>query len=48
MTAHWGIESPAAVEGADIERERNFAQAFRYMKNRIDQFTALPLASLDS
>jgi protein-tyrosine-phosphatase len=47
MTAHWGIEDPAAVEGAEIERERDFAQAIRYMKNRIDQFTALPLASRD-
>jgi arsenate reductase len=26
MTAHWGIEDPAVVEGADIEKERAFAQ----------------------
>ncbi|MBY0613139.1 MAG: arsenate reductase ArsC [Beijerinckiaceae bacterium] len=47
MTAHWGIEDPAAVEGTDIEKERAFNNAFRYLKNRISFFIALPLASLD-
>lgn len=47
MTAHWGIEDPAAVEGPDIEKEKAFVAAFRYMRNRISVFTALPLASLD-
>jgi protein-tyrosine-phosphatase/DNA-binding transcriptional ArsR family regulator len=47
MTAHWGIEDPAAVEGALFERERAFGQAFRYLKNRISAFISLPLASLD-
>jgi hypothetical protein len=35
MTAHWGIEDPAAVEGTNIDKERAFAQAFRYLRNRI-------------
>lgn len=48
MTAHWGIEDPAAVEGSDIEKERAFNQAFRYMRNRIGAFIALPLHSIDS
>lgn len=47
MTAHWGIEDPAAVEGSDIDKERAFVQAFQYMKNRIGAFLALPTASLD-
>ena len=47
MTAHWGIEDPAAVEGTDIEKEAAFVAAFRYLKNRISVFTALPVASLD-
>ena len=47
MTAHWGIEDPAAVEGTDIEKERAFNLAFRYLRNRITQFTALPIKSLD-
>jgi arsenate reductase (thioredoxin) len=47
MTAHWGIEDPAAVEGTTIEKERAFAQAFRYLRNRITAFIALPIRSLD-
>jgi arsenate reductase len=47
VTAHWGIEDPAAVEGADIQREAAFVAAFRYLKNRISVFTALPITSLD-
>src|SRR5690606_32702091 len=38
MTAHWGIEDPAAIEGADIQKEAAFVAAFRYMKNRISAF----------
>lgn len=45
MTAHWGIEDPAAVEG---EGQRDaFLQALRYLSNRIGLFLALPLASID-
>jgi arsenate reductase len=47
MTAHWGIEDPAAVEGTDIQKEAAFVTAFRYMKNRILAFTNLPLKSID-
>lgn len=47
MTAHWGIEDPAAVEGSDIAKERAFVEAFGLMKNRISAFTSLPIASLD-
>jgi arsenate reductase (thioredoxin) len=48
MTAHWGIEDPAAVEGSEVEKLRAFNTAFRYMKTRISLFTALPLRSLDA
>jgi arsenate reductase len=47
MTAHWGIEDPAAIEGPDIEKERAFVQAFRYLKNRVDAFRSLPIEKLD-
>ncbi|MFO1116225.1 MAG: arsenate reductase ArsC [Beijerinckiaceae bacterium] len=47
MTAHWGIEDPATVEGSDINKERAFNDAFRFMRNRIAAFVALPLKSLD-
>src|SRR5579859_6897303 len=47
MTAHWGIEDPAAVQGTDIDKERAFVLAARYLKNRISVFINLPLRSID-
>jgi arsenate reductase len=47
VTAHWGIEDPAAVEGTDIEKKTAFITAQRYLKNRISAFVALPITSLD-
>ena len=47
VTAHWGIEDPASVEGSDLDKERAFALALRYLKTRISLFTHLPIASLD-
>ncbi len=47
MTAHWGIEDPAAVEGTDIQKETAFVLAARYLKNRISALTSLPLKSID-
>jgi arsenate reductase len=47
MTAHWGIEDPAAVEGTGLAKEAAFVAAFRYLKNRIGIFTNLPLRSID-
>ncbi len=47
MTAHWGIEDPAAVEGADLEKQRAFNLAFRYLKNRISLLLAVPITRLD-
>ena len=38
---------PAAVEGTDLEKERAFVQAAKYLKNRITVFLSLPLASID-
>lgn len=47
MTAHWGVEDPAAVEGSEVEIGRAFAQAARFLKNRIMSFISLPLTSID-
>ena len=47
ITAHWGIEDPAAVEGSDIDKERAFVTAFRYLKNRVSLLVSLPVASLN-
>lgn len=48
FSAHWGIADPAAVEGTEIEKQRAFNEAFRFMKNRIAALIALPFASLDA
>jgi arsenate reductase len=45
MTAHWGIEDPARVEGG--EQRQAFLQALRFLRNRIALFLALPIESLD-
>ena len=47
MTAHWGVEDPAAAMGSDVEIQRAFAQAARFLKNRIAAFVSLPLVSID-
>jgi arsenate reductase (thioredoxin) len=47
MTAHWGIEDPAAAEGTEVEIQQAFNNAFRYMRARISTFIALPLATID-
>jgi protein-tyrosine-phosphatase len=47
MTAHWGVEDPAAAEGTDIVKEAAFVTAMRFLKNRIGAFTSLPLEAID-
>jgi arsenate reductase len=47
MTAHWGIEDPAKVEGTDIEKEAAFIRAFKFLKNRISVFVNLPIEAVD-
>ena len=48
IRAHWGIEDPAAAEGTHTEKLTAFATAFRYLKNRISAFAALPIANLEA
>ena len=47
MTAHWGIEDPAAVEGNDAEKALAFRNAYRMINNRVSLFVNLPIVSLD-
>jgi len=47
MTAHWGVEDPAAVSGSEVDVQRAFAQAARFLKNRIAAFLSLPMESID-
>ena len=48
VTAHWGIQDPAAEDGPDIRKEAAFVTAFRALRNRIGAFAALPLRGLDT
>jgi protein-tyrosine-phosphatase len=45
MTAHWGVEDPAAVEGEG--QERAFWQAYQALQRRIQLFLALPIEDID-
>lgn len=45
VTAHWGIEDPAAIEGPG--QRASFWTAFQALQRRIQLFLALPLESID-
>jgi protein-tyrosine-phosphatase len=47
MTARWGVEDPAAVEGTDEEKRRAFFRAYAHLQNRINIFINLPFDKLD-
>ena len=47
ITAHWGFEDPAAVEGNDDQKRRAFTKTFRHIMNRVRIFVSLPLDKLD-
>jgi arsenate reductase len=47
MTAHWGIQDPAAVRGTEKEIERAYRDAFLTLERRISLFLCLPLATID-
>ena len=47
MTAHWGMEDPATVEGPDAQKRRAFLQAASALESRIKIFASLPLRTLD-
>ena len=47
VSAHWGVEDPAAVQGADEDKRRAFLKAFTHLSTRINLFLNLPLEKLD-
>ncbi|MDO8890292.1 MAG: arsenate reductase ArsC [Sulfurimicrobium sp.] len=47
MTAHWGIDDPAAVTGSDEDKRKAFVKAFTQLSRRISLFISLPMEKLD-
>lgn len=47
LTAHWGIEDPAAKDGPPEHQQRAFARAFQELSARISIFTSLRIDALD-
>ncbi len=47
MTAHWGVDDPAAVEGTKDVQQRAFSRALRELDARIQLFLSLPVEKLD-
>ncbi len=47
ISAHWGVEDPAAVAGSDDEKRKAFVKAFTVLQRRITLFASLPLDQVD-
>ena len=47
MTAHWGIEDPAAAQGDDAAKRAAALHAYIHLKRRIELFLFLPFDKLD-
>lgn len=47
ITAHWGMEDPAAAAGTEAEKLAVFNSVLRGLESRIKIFCSLPLRSLD-
>jgi arsenate reductase (thioredoxin) len=46
VTAHWGVEDPAAVQGSDEQKRKAFLTAFTLLSGRINLLLALPFERL--
>ena len=46
VTAHWGVEDPAAVGGNDVERLAKFEKVCDLLQKKIRAFVALPLEDM--
>lgn len=47
MTAHWGFDDPARVDGTEAEIAAAFADTYKQISNMLSVFIALPFQSLD-
>jgi arsenate reductase len=48
VTAHWGVEDPAAVEGTDAAKAQAFRRVLQTLESRIRLFISLPIAKLEA
>lgn len=48
MTAHWGVEDPAAFEGTDEKKREVFRRVAMMLRQRIELFLNLPFEKLDT
>ena len=47
MTAHWGVEDPAAHPGPESDQRWVFRRVFKELERRIEIFTSLRIDALD-
>jgi arsenate reductase len=47
MTAHWGVQDPAAFVGPEDKKLRVFRDVYFQLERRIQIFISLPIAALD-
>jgi arsenate reductase len=47
VSAHWGVEDPAAFEGTDEQKKREFSRVAGILRRRIELFTSLPIEKID-
>ena len=47
ITAHWGVEDPAAIQGTNEEKRKAFLTAFTQLATRINLFLNLPIDRID-
>ena len=47
VTAHWGVNDPARVDGTDAEKRKAFMKTFAELSTRINLLLSLPLDKLD-
>jgi arsenate reductase (thioredoxin) len=47
VTAHWGMDDPAAVEGSELEQLEAFERTAIDLARRLELLAALPLEKLD-
>ena len=48
MTAHWGVEDPAAFQGTEDAQRAKFREVALILRRRITLLLRLPLATLDA